>query len=40
VAVLTGTGMKWPAQLDAAIGPAAEPLPDDIAAVLAAFEPP
>jgi threonine synthase len=40
VAVLTGTGMKWPAQLDAAIGPAAEPLPDDIAAVLAAFEAP
>jgi threonine synthase len=37
VAVLTGTGMKWPSQLDAAIGPAAEPLPDDVEAVLAAF---
>jgi threonine synthase len=37
VAVLTGTGMKWPAQIDAALGPPAEPLPDDVAAVLAAF---
>jgi threonine synthase len=38
VAVLTGTGMKWPAQIDAAIGPAPEPLPDDLAVVLAAFD--
>jgi threonine synthase len=37
VAVLTGTGMKWPAQLDAAVGPALAPLPDDVEAVLAAF---
>jgi hypothetical protein len=31
--------MKWPAQLDAAIGPAQEPLPDNVA-VLAAFDAP
>jgi threonine synthase len=38
VAVLTGSGMKWPAQLDAAVGPAPEPPPDEIDAVLSAFE--
>ncbi len=35
VALLTGTGMKWPAQLDAALGPQPPLLPDDAAAILA-----
>jgi threonine synthase len=34
VAVLTGTGMKWLAQLDAAIGPQPPLLPDDVEAIL------
>jgi threonine synthase len=39
VAVICGTGMKWPAQIDAAIGDAesAPPLPDDIPTLLAAI---
>jgi threonine synthase len=38
VAVLTGTGVKWPAQLDAALGPEPALLPDDAQAILTAFE--
>ena len=34
VAVLTGTGMKWPAQLEAAIGPEPPLLPDDPEVIL------
>lgn len=38
VAVLTGSGIKWPAQIDAALGPAAPLLPDDLPTLLAAME--
>jgi threonine synthase len=38
VAVLTGSGIKWPAQLDAAMGPAPPLLPDDVGAILGAME--
>jgi threonine synthase len=37
VAVLTGTGMKWPAQIDAALGPPAPLLPDDVDTILTAM---
>jgi predicted small lipoprotein YifL len=37
VAVLTGTGLKWIAQMDAALGPPASLLPDDVAAILMAM---
>lgn len=37
VAVLTGSGMKWPAQVDDAIGDV-ELLPDDAGAIIAAME--
>jgi threonine synthase len=37
VAVLTGTGIKWPAQLDAAIGPAVPLLPDEVDVILEAM---
>jgi len=37
VAVLTGTGMKWLDQLDAAIGPPSPLLPDDIPSLLEAI---
>jgi threonine synthase len=37
VALLTGTGMKWVAQIDAAIGPPPPPLPDNAAAILRAM---
>jgi threonine synthase len=36
VAVLTGTGMKWPAQLDRALGPEPPLLPDDVETLLQA----
>jgi threonine synthase len=38
VAVLTGSGAKWPAQLEAAIGPTPPFLPDDPASLLAAMD--
>lgn len=38
VAVLTGSGVKWPGQLEAAIGPTPPFLPDDPAALLAALD--
>ncbi|MBM3458532.1 MAG: pyridoxal-phosphate dependent enzyme, partial [Armatimonadetes bacterium] len=37
VAVLTGSGIKWPAQVDAAIGPPEPFLPDDPALLLEQF---
>lgn len=37
VAVLTGSGVKWLAQIDAAIGPPPPLLPDDLSTLLAAF---
>ena len=38
VGVLTGTGIKWPAQLDAALGPAPPLLPGEVDAILEAME--
>lgn len=38
VAVLTGSGIKWPAQVDAAIGPSADLLPDDVEAILSTMD--
>jgi threonine synthase len=37
VAVLTGSGMKWAAQMDAALGPVPPLLPDDLALILEAM---
>ncbi len=37
VAVLTGSGMKWPGQVQSAIGPTPEFLPDQTAALVAAM---
>jgi len=38
VAVLTGSGIKWPAQVETAVGALAELLPDDINVILGAME--
>lgn len=38
VAVLTGTGLKWAAQMDAALSPPPPLLPDDVAAILKAMQ--